>query len=197
MEPGHPLAGAGCQACLDGSAAHPVSPGPHKQHRRASADHKPAHAIIAPSDQREWPKQGIRALKGGSCRCVDQAGGKSGLVGFHRLRMQTFPPIPCARGAFLVKRRARRSMPQGMRDRARHQPRSSYGALRGEVPLEGVAQDAQRLALRGRLSPFRNRLFDICRPIRLCFWRTREQFVTKPLMKVDLVIGFVTCPPRR
>src|SRR3546814_2576207 len=59
--------------CLDGSAAHPVSPGPHKQPRRASAVHRPAHVTISASDQREWPKQRIPALKGGGYRCGDQA----------------------------------------------------------------------------------------------------------------------------
>jgi hypothetical protein len=41
----------------------------------------------------------------------------------------------------------------GQRDRARHQPRSFSRALRGTAPFEGVARDASRLALRGRLSP--------------------------------------------
>src|SRR3546814_11542758 len=96
----------------DGSAAHPVSPGPHKQPRRASAVHRPAHVTISASDQREWPKQRIPALKGGGYRCGDQAGGKPGLVGFHRLRMKSCPPIQCAWGALLVQRRARRSAPE-------------------------------------------------------------------------------------
>jgi hypothetical protein len=43
--------------------------------------------------------------------------------------------------------------PLGQRDRARHPPRSFSGALRGSAPFEGVARDAQRLVLRGRLSP--------------------------------------------
>ena len=98
--------------CREGSAAHPVSPGPHQQRRRASAVHRPAHATIGPSDQREWPKQRTCALKGGGCRCGGQAGGKPGPVGFHRLRMKSCPSIQCARGAFLVKRRARRSAPE-------------------------------------------------------------------------------------
>ena len=41
----------------------------------------------------------------------------------------------------------------GQRDRARHQPRSFSGALRGIAPFEGVARDASRLAFRGRPSP--------------------------------------------
>ena len=98
--------------CLDGSAAHPVSPGPHQQRRRASAVHRPAHATIAPSDQRDWPRKMSRALKGGGFRCCGQAGGKPGPVGFHRLRVKSCPPIQCARGASFVKRRARRSAPE-------------------------------------------------------------------------------------
>ena len=62
-------------------------------------------------------------------------------------------PIQCACGALLVKTPHPASTSQTRASRVRHQSRSSYGALRGRGPFEGVAQDAQRLALRGRLSP--------------------------------------------
>ena len=62
-------------------------------------------------------------------------------------------PIQCACGALLIKTPHPVSTSQTRASRVRHQSRSSYGALRGIAPFEGVAQDAQRLALRGRLSP--------------------------------------------
>lgn len=73
-------------------------------------------------------------------------------------------------------------------------PAHHIGALRGGAPFEGVARDAKRLALRGRLSPS-NLLSENLLQISVnsnCIWRIREQIVTKPLIKVDLVIGFVT-----
>jgi hypothetical protein len=62
-------------------------------------------------------------------------------------------PIQCACGALLIKTPHPVSTSQTRANRVRHESRSSYGALRGTAPFEGVAQDAQRLALRGRLSP--------------------------------------------
>ncbi len=71
-----------------------------------------------------------------------QAGGKPGPVGFQRLHVFPCPPVQCACGALIVTCRALRRPPTGGRDRARHQPCSSSGALRGASPLEGVAGDA-------------------------------------------------------
>jgi hypothetical protein len=112
----------------------------------------PAHAIIAratsemPQTKDSHPE---RRRSSHTCSCRRK-------VGICRLSSPAHAnmsaEVRVRAGPFASTRCVRRSMPQGMRDRARHQPRSSYGALRG-VPAEGVARDAKRLALRGRLSP--------------------------------------------
>ena len=122
---------------LAGSAAHPVSPGPNKQRRRVCAVHQhPARAIMtrATSEiakakdshlERRWALLSCSCRqKGGACRFSSPA---------HEIML----PIQSARGALGVKRRALRSGPQGLRDRARHQLRSSFGALRGVPARRG------------------------------------------------------------
>ena len=141
----------------------PERGGPSRErrpHRLSGAGHKHAGAYAPstannlchdrPERRARSQRQKTRTLNGGGKWQPAHAGGKAGLVGFQRLHMKPCSPIQCACGAFLVKTLHPVRIPFGS---VRHQPRSLSGALRGEVPLEGVDEDALRLHLRGRLSP--------------------------------------------
>jgi hypothetical protein len=142
---------------LAGSAAHPVAPGAHKQRRCSRRPQIPAHALMALSDQRSDQSK--------RCAPCQEAAIASLLVRAARRQLSYCLACTChycrrfrVRAEPLAsKLRTRRSSPLGERNRVRHQLRSFCGALRGAVPLEGVARDAQRLRLRGRLSPQKRR----------------------------------------
>lgn len=77
---------------------------------------------------------------------------KPGPVGFDRLRVRHRPAVQCARGAPRVKTPRPQEQAGGLRDRARRQPRSTFGALRG-VPAEGVAGDGWPARAQGKAFP--------------------------------------------
>ena len=92
-----------------------------------------------------------RTLMGGGNRHSARAGGKTGLVGFRRLHMQSCPPVQSARGAAIKRPHPVRFLIGSVR----HQPRSFFGALRGKVPHEGVAGDSAAAPAQGKTFPFR------------------------------------------
>ena len=102
----------------------------------------------------EIAKAKTGTLKGGASRVIAQGLRKAveGRLAGNPGRTDA-KPIQCACGALLIKTPHPVSTSQTRASRVRHQSHSSYGALRGIAPFEGVAQDAQRLALWGRLSP--------------------------------------------
>ena len=103
-----------------------------------------------------WPERPARLRKtknrtlrsGGNCYLA-RAGGKPGLVGFHRLRLHPCRRFQSARGALLIKTSHPVRIPFGSE---RHQPRSLFGALRG-VPAEGVAGDGAAAHAQGKAIP--------------------------------------------
>ena len=135
------------------SAAHPASSGPTRN-AGAQAPSSITGSLKFTERSATLPWQMTRTLKGGASRFIAQ-GLRKAVEG----RLAGNPgqidakPIQCACGALLIKTPHPVSTSQTRASRVRHQSRSSYGALRGTAPFEGVAQDAQRLALRGRLSP--------------------------------------------
>ena len=139
--------------CLDGSAAHPPLRGRPSNAGAPAPSAQPAHADLARATS-EIVKAKTGTLKGGASRFIAQGLRKAveGRLAGNPGRTDA-KPIQCACGALLIKTPHPVSTSQTRASRVRHQSRSSYGALRGIAPFEGVAQDAQRLALRGRLSP--------------------------------------------
>ena len=78
--------------------------------------------------------------QGGACRPVHPA-------------LARPPPVQSARGALRTIRRALRSAPAGVRDRARQQPRSVSPGRWGVFPLEGVAGDGAAAPAQGKSFP--------------------------------------------
>jgi hypothetical protein len=103
-----------------------------QERRRTRAVHNLLMPTIATATSGISPAKN-RTLKGGGNRNRDSAGGKTGSVGFHRLHMLDAADSECVRGRHQVTR----ALVESHSVRARHQPRSFYGALRGAVPQKG------------------------------------------------------------
>ncbi len=100
----------------------------------------------------EIAKAGNRALNEGGNASWAGAGGKAPPVGCPPA-LDAMPADSVRVRGLSQKKLARRSRPQGLRDRARHQSRSLLGALRG-VPAEvGVEETRSGIDQGGNLLP--------------------------------------------
>ena len=149
--------------CLDGSAAHPVSPGPNQQSRRASAVHQhPARAFMtraASEVAKAKESHPERRRKSLTCSCRR----KGGVCRFSSPARETMPAdSECVRG--LPHQNA---APSGARRKACGKERViSSARLSGRCgvsPLEGVGGDSVAAPAQGKTFPFKVSLVLSCR----------------------------------
>ena len=95
-----------------------------------------------------------RTLKrGGDCYPA-RAGGKTGLVGFRRLHMQSCPPVQSARGAAIKRPHPVRFLIGSVR----HQPRSFLSGRYGAAPRSKGWREAQSGSRSGEDFPLTKKL---------------------------------------
>jgi hypothetical protein len=138
---------------VDGSAVHPPLRGRPSNAGAPAPSAQPARVIYRSSGQRDRQgknRHSERRRIAIHCSRIAQGGRRSACRQSRSNRCQA--DSVCVRGPS-----HQNAAPCEHVADARKQSASSvpliYGALRGTAPFEGVAQDAQRLALRGRLSP--------------------------------------------
>jgi hypothetical protein len=142
---------------LAGSAAHPVAPGAHEQRRRSRRPRIPAHAMIALSDQRSDPsEEHAPCNKAAIARLLVQAARRQ-LSACQACTCVIAAGSECARGPL-----RQHAAPAGARRQAGGterviSPAHYLGALRGEVPLEGVAGDSAAAPAQGKAFPSRSK----------------------------------------
>lgn len=141
--------------CPDGRAAHPAaSAGRNRQRRRVSAPSaSPSPVTYDGRATSELDRQTTRTPSAGRLGImtgIDRSGGA--LSPGRPILLPCRSEAACARGPPRQSPRPQERIADA-RDRARHQHRSTTGALRGFAPLEGVAGDGKPAPAQGKAFP--------------------------------------------